>query len=186
MPLSTCGSAPPFTRSGVVRALIDAHARVCRYEAIVPSEASVPAIACAVPGRYGSLRMSSSRVHTTLTGAPIALDTSTASVTKSISPRRPKPPPQNIGFTVTDVERQAGDAGRLALGARRRLRRQPHRRAVGANVGGGVHRLHRRVREVRRLVVRAHDVPGRQGAGGVARILQHDAARLHQRACVSV
>ena len=45
--------------------------------------------------------MSSSRVQTTFTGAPTAFDVSTASITKSTSPRRPKPPPRSIVWTET-------------------------------------------------------------------------------------
>src|SRR2546425_891628 len=45
--------------------------------------------------------MSSSRVHTTFTGAPTAFDVSTASTMKSISARRPKPPPSSVVFTMT-------------------------------------------------------------------------------------
>ena len=45
--------------------------------------------------------MSSSRVQTSLIGMPAAFDTSTASSTKSVSPRRPKPPPTNVVTTVT-------------------------------------------------------------------------------------
>ena len=43
--------------------------------------------------------MSSSRVQTTFTGAPTAFDVSTASITKSTSPRRPKPPPRSVTWT---------------------------------------------------------------------------------------
>src|SRR5678815_4165060 len=45
--------------------------------------------------------MSSSRDQITLTGAPTAFDVSTASVTKSPSPRRPKPPPTYVVCTKT-------------------------------------------------------------------------------------
>jgi len=45
--------------------------------------------------------MSSSRVHTTFTGAPTAFAVSTASTMKSISPRRPKPPPSKVVLTMT-------------------------------------------------------------------------------------
>ena len=45
--------------------------------------------------------MSSSRVHTTFTGLPTAFDVSTASVTKSASPRRPKPPPRYVVWMWT-------------------------------------------------------------------------------------
>ena len=47
--------------------------------------------------------MSSSRVHTTLTGTPAALATVTASTTKSDAglARRPKPPPRNGVWIVT-------------------------------------------------------------------------------------
>jgi len=37
----------------------------------------------------------------TFTGAPTALDVSTASTMKSCSPRRPKPPPRSVVWTVT-------------------------------------------------------------------------------------
>jgi hypothetical protein len=37
----------------------------------------------------------------TFTGAPTAFAVSTASTTKSISPRRPKPSPSRVVFTVT-------------------------------------------------------------------------------------
>jgi hypothetical protein len=40
--------------------------------------------------------MSSSRVQITLTGAPTAFDASTAAGMKSISKRRPKPPPIRV------------------------------------------------------------------------------------------
>ena len=45
--------------------------------------------------------MSSSRVQTTLTGLPTAFDVSTASVTKSASPRRPNPPPRYVVKMLT-------------------------------------------------------------------------------------
>ena len=40
--------------------------------------------------------MSSSRVHTSFTGAPIAFEISTACAMKSRSMRRPKPPPRKV------------------------------------------------------------------------------------------
>src|SRR5215813_12548481 len=45
--------------------------------------------------------MSSSRVQTNLTGAPTALDASTAAGTKSTSRRRPNPPPSSVVWTLT-------------------------------------------------------------------------------------
>ena len=45
--------------------------------------------------------MSSSRDQTTFTGAPTAFDVSTASVTKSASPRRPNPPPRYVVWIFT-------------------------------------------------------------------------------------
>src|SRR5438034_7720082 len=45
--------------------------------------------------------MSSSRDHTTLTGAPAAFDVSSASRRKSSSNRRPKPPPRYVVCTLT-------------------------------------------------------------------------------------
>src|ERR1051326_740744 len=45
--------------------------------------------------------MSSSRDHTTLTGAPAALEASTASTTKSCMTRRPNPPPRKVVCTST-------------------------------------------------------------------------------------
>src|ERR1043166_3013011 len=45
--------------------------------------------------------MSSSRDQTTFTGAPAALEASTASTTKSCMTRRPNPPPRNVVFTAT-------------------------------------------------------------------------------------
>ncbi len=47
--------------------------------------------------------MSSSRVHMTLTGAPIALESSTASLTKSHLDLRPKAPPSRVTWTLTCV-----------------------------------------------------------------------------------
>ncbi len=46
--------------------------------------------------------MSSSRVQTTWTGAPRSREISTASRTKSVSERRPKPPPMRVEWTRTD------------------------------------------------------------------------------------
>ena len=45
--------------------------------------------------------MSSSRVQITCTGAPIFIDVSTASCTKSVRPRRPSPHPKKVGCTDT-------------------------------------------------------------------------------------
>ena len=44
--------------------------------------------------------MSSSRVHTSFTGAPIAFEISTACAKKSQSMRRPKPPPRKVVLMV--------------------------------------------------------------------------------------
>ena len=54
--------------------------------------------------------MSSSRVHMTFTGLPTAFDVSTASVTKSASPRRPNPPPRYVVWIFDLVGRQAAGA----------------------------------------------------------------------------
>ena len=44
--------------------------------------------------------MSSSRVQKTCTGPPAALETATASSTKSVMARRPKPPPRSVVWSV--------------------------------------------------------------------------------------
>ena len=116
--------------------------------------------------------MSSSRVHTSLTGMPAALATCTASTTKSEVgvARRPKPPPRNMvwictcsGLSPSDLRR-----GRLVHGLE--LRAGPDLAAVGAGFDGAVERLHRRVREVGHLVLGLAPAPRpRERRAGVAR-----------------
>ena len=58
--------------------------------------------------------MSSSRVQMTFTGALTAFEVSTASVTKSGSPRRPNPPPSSV---VTTSTRSTGTPASFAASA---------------------------------------------------------------------
>src|ERR1700737_2031836 len=87
--------------------------------------------------------MSSSRVHTTLTGLSTCLAISTARMTPSISSRRPNPPPIRWLWTTT-----------LSKGRPRIFAAAPDFAAVLADMHCAVHRLHRGVREERNLVCR--------------------------------
>ena len=106
--------------------------------------------------------MSSSRVHTTLTGPSTCMAIWTARATPSTL----QPPAEAAAdqMIVDDdlVQRQAGGLRRRRLGARDGLAADPDLAAVLADMDRAVHRLHRRVREERNLV-------GRLDLGGGAR-----------------
>src|SRR5271163_3090741 len=73
-PFPAAVSTPFFTRFGLVRMLIDELTTVCFSVASLPSVPSAATHDVTVPPGYGSLRMSSSRVHTILIGMPAAFD----------------------------------------------------------------------------------------------------------------
>src|SRR5207245_1730379 len=75
----------------------------------------------AASGRYLSFLTSSSRLQTTFTGLPVALESSTASSTKSCSILRPKPPPRSSTLTCT----WSAVVLRTAAAAARVTRREP-------------------------------------------------------------
>ena len=95
--------------------------------------------------------MSSSRDQVTFTGLPSALATSTASPTKSTPPRRPNPPPINMGVDLDLIRRKPVSSPR-PLAPRSGSASTPTLRSVGPHVGGAIHRLHGSVREIRRFV----------------------------------
>ena len=82
------------------------------------------------------------------------LRVSTASVTKSASQRRPKPPPRYVVwiFTLSAGSRRPAIAAAVARACPVACVGAQTSTAVGADVGRAVHRLHRRVREERHLV----------------------------------
>ena len=95
--------------------------------------------------------MSSSRVHTTLTGPSTCLAMRTAATTMSGSSLRPKPPPSRCWLTVTfstgsPAALAASDCTRVMICVPVQISQ-----ASGLHVHGGVQRLHRGVREERQL-----------------------------------
>ena len=98
--------------------------------------------------------MSSSRIHVSFTGAPIAFEISTASEMKSVPPRRPNPPPMYMLCTSM----RAGSKPVMRAAACRatglHLRGRPNLATVRANAGRAVQRLHAGVRQVRRFIYR--------------------------------
>ena len=111
--------------------------------------------------------MSSSRVHTSLTGCSTCLAMRTAwRMYSCIVPRRPKPPPSSMGWTMTlSSGMPAANRGR---GERSGgvLRRRPDLDSVGPHMRGAGLRLHGRVGEKRHHVVRLDALCGAREARG--------------------
>ena len=125
-------------------------------------------------GRYMSCWISSSRVHTTLTGPSTCM--------RDLDGAHDAVDFQPAAKAAADADdcapRPCPAAGRRlcrrSLNARDGLAADPDFAAVLANVNGAVHRLHRRVREERNLVGRLDLGDGaRHGLVGVADILRN-------------
>ena len=122
--------------------------------------------------------MSSSRVHSTLTGAlpPMAFTMLTTSTMTSASgtARRPKKPPGVIGVQPHLRRLDAHDLGSHRLVEIRHLVPGPDLQPAIVEAGDGVERLHRRMRQIGELVSGLDD-PGRTGHGrrGIAFLPGH-------------
>src|SRR6266704_2012923 len=92
--------------------------------------------------------ISSSRVHTTLSGPSTCVAISTARVTPAEATA------DEVVMNDDPVQRQTGDLCGSRLRARDRLRADPDFAAVLADMNRAVHRLHRCVREERNLIGR--------------------------------
>ena len=116
--------------------------------------------------------------RSTLTGAPpISLDSTAASSTKSHFDLRPKPPPSNVTWTVTSSAFRPSflaSSSRVLPGL---CTRGPGLAFAVGDAHGRARRLHRRMREVRDVILRRNVFGGRrQRLLGVA-VVAHDLAR---------
>jgi len=93
--------------------------------------------------------MSSSRIHTTFTGAPfMAFETRPASTAKSGFDFRPKPPPSKVTWTVTFSGARPSVLGQEVVGGLRALHAGPALAFAVDDARCRRRRFHRRVREM--------------------------------------
>ena len=127
-------------------------------------------------GRYMSCWMSSSRVHTTFTGPSTCLAICDGT-NRAVGLQPPAKAAADQMIVDDDLlRRQAGGLRRHRLNARDRLGADPDLALILADVHRAVHRLHRGVRQERKLVDRL-DLGGgaRHGLVGVTDVLRHRA-----------
>ena len=152
---------------------------LCRHATTLPSLSSPAWRRSTETVWKKSLWMSSSRVHTTLTGAPpIAFEHKAASTAKSGFDLRPKPPTQkgHVDGDVFGRERQI--RGDQIMRGLRALHAGPDFGLAVDDPAGRGWRLHRRVRVVRNVVL-SLDFLVRAGVSrGEVAIAAQDGARL--------
>src|SRR3989449_8193682 len=103
--------------SNTVPVRIDWPATTWSHATGLPLASTATRTRCTYAGRYQPPRMSSSRVHTTLTGTPAFLATTTASTTKSDwgFARRPNPPPRRSEEHTSELQSRLHLVCRLLL-----------------------------------------------------------------------
>ena len=175
-PMPSSNGASCTALAANVEAMVGATLR-CRQAITLPLLSRPASIRSAETVWRKSLRTSSSRVHCTFTGAPIAFESSAASIAKSHFDLRPKPPPSSVTLTVTFSGGNSEGLGDIFPGPAGALHRRPDLGLAVLDVGDRDRRLHTHMREVRQVVFADdHLVRGFQGGVDVA-FLAHDQAR---------